>query len=1722
MESMDVEQKQSSPGLIEKATANTNQENVIKNNTSFIKSSDGYTNNFAANVQNSSNLKRNNSAKSRINKSLYLQLHRQASHPCTSTVDKLKGRYEATDNAKANLVTDYTANRTITTENVNTSQILAKVEEPSRNSVQPSATVEEPRITPAELEGPSPEQALSKTKSNIEKLQKSLASKLSNNTIQHLRNKYSPASFGYPKSSLRTNTPKKVQFSENLSKIPLPTPRVSILSKEQAPPKTSGKEIIHSVIVKEVSISPVESKQEFANVKDENSNVVGAQTVPVETKPVPPEEFVEIPGVELEVQYDNIKFAEPEDKHFIVRRCSSEDSIEKLESFLSDFVMDKKTKERKRSNSFRRLLTGGLFGKDKKKSEDNRPKNQKKDNAVFSDNAQNESQVFDRNATHRNTMDSSGTRREPPQRLEEKPPSGPLYYYPSSKSYRRSEERDAYTDMSSSGSFMSNRPPKYSPEHYLPMNNGSTDKPLSYNGVNRYLDTSSSSSNTIDFDNRNCTYQNALIAQAEMRQIRENQSRLQHNISKKNVSDNGSDTSGKSSDSPERFRESPLHTSKNMQLVKPKAVIPINTDRPLPNPYHFEKIHNTENYENLELSQTLNRNLNLGASKPCPDKSNLYNKDTGGQVVVDEVYGTVFDSISPRSVNEKSSLSPSKLKLPPNREKVELQPRLRSPIPQAKVSTDKIIATELLRSKRSPTPVRELSERYNSPTRPSSYQGPTVYENSFQFPSRISTPVRNKAEYMQLNYEEPPKPPQNYLQAAEWHKTQRELDKSPAIEAPQTVTTDVMVHTNPLESQRYSTPPSPAVRPKNPLHGSSPTKYTPSPNNTTSPLMLQIQRNSPSPTAKQEILQNVEAFYWRELRKLKDKEEQDLFNYRHRQMQVYGYVEDPVLSRRSRSVSPGIQRGRRSLSLPRDGRPTQQPPRPPVHNHEPIPEGRPVIAKRPIPLPTDARPVQRNPNFIRNTFERSTIGPIGLNRPDDFQRHRQTTPIFKRGSLTAPPPESPYQMGKKVSFSSNQNATSWPTKNGFTKSPPTRRLDREMPLEDDVFLPSSPVARVEYVQRSPQYHPDYTDGRGVRQNEPVYGNGSKKITVSNKVCDIYGQIHDSRQRPAESPRDYGWNQDEAPSYGQIRNSGLVYGQLQAPNGYNSVRPNPQQNFVRGSRLTASVNDMYRRYPAENVQYVESRPKGGGVRYFHEQGPQRPLPPVPERHDSRAISVRKLIRGYVPVSDNESGSEAGEVQRILRSGSQQRSYNVIEEEWNSDGKSGRASGNESGGGRGENEGEVKSGRSRSARRDDPRRHTLSGDQHYNMSGQGGPLSRTMDLEGQFPRGYPPSSNAMLFDDDPGIMSEVETSSTGFRRGGKQRSSLPVVRTPSKTLERPLGLVFLQYRNETKRALLPNEITSIDTVKALFVRSFPKQLSMEYLDSPLVKIYIHDSSKDMFYELEDVRSHLREIRDRSVLRLFESTDVSGGLPMGGVGIPGGVGHFEDPSYFSEPEFDSEYQHQHIHKSKGSTGKGAPYYMGSTTSLPRTGPLLRPYSPAVGTLPPDRLKTLPAGNGYMSSPERGSRGYEDPYYSQYTTRSGSITPVIDEEVSDTELLDEQYSLYGVKLPSGGPRGVRSQFPGPAAAPYDTTRANYNRLRVEHMERQLANLTGLVQKALTQTPPSRDFLAPPGRDSYRSDKSVSFEKSVSFSDEPPDMNSPKQHSPQHAGKQKKVFMHV
>ncbi|XP_022246289.1 coiled-coil domain-containing protein CG32809-like isoform X3 [Limulus polyphemus] len=239
--------------------------------------------------------------------------------------------------------------------------------------------------------------------------------------------------------------------------------------------------------------------------------------------------------------------------------------------------------------------------------------------------------------------------------------------------------------------------------------------------------------------------------------------------------------------------------------------------------------------------------------------------------------------------------------------------------------------------------------------------------------------------------------------------------------------------------------------------------------------------------------------------------------------------------------------------------------------------------------------------------------------------------------------------------------------------------------------------------------------------------------------------------------------------------------------------------------------------------------------------------------------------------------------------------------------------------------------------------------------------------QGPNSYQPPPS--VYEDDPGIMSEVETAATGFRRAIKARSSLPIVRTPSKTQERPLGMVFLQYRSETKRALLPNEITTLDTVKALFVRSFPKQLTMEYLDSPHLHIYIHDPSKDMFYELED----LRDIRDRSVLRIYEQDVNSGGMHSS---------FDQDLSYFSEPEFDSEYQHQHIHRAKGaksSPNPGSTYYnthnpyppVSCAQTLP-LGTSLRAFSPspsegrqkAQPITTPSYSQTMPRGSTQLLS--------------------------------------------------------------------------------------------------------------------------------------------------------------
>uniref|UniRef100_A0A0N5B2E0 AIP3 domain-containing protein n=1 Tax=Strongyloides papillosus TaxID=174720 RepID=A0A0N5B2E0_STREA len=80
----------------------------------------------------------------------------------------------------------------------------------------------------------------------------------------------------------------------------------------------------------------------------------------------------------------------------------------------------------------------------------------------------------------------------------------------------------------------------------------------------------------------------------------------------------------------------------------------------------------------------------------------------------------------------------------------------------------------------------------------------------------------------------------------------------------------------------------------------------------------------------------------------------------------------------------------------------------------------------------------------------------------------------------------------------------------------------------------------------------------------------------------------------------------------------------------------------------------------------------------------------------------------------------------------------------------------------------------------------------------------------------------------------------------------------------GVIFVQYNDETKRALLPPKLNSIEQLKNIFLKAFP-YLSSQYLNLSYVKIYIQDSTdkSQVFYELDD----LRDVKDRCILKIRE---------------------------------------------------------------------------------------------------------------------------------------------------------------------------------------------------------------------------------------------------------------
>ncbi|XP_019725029.1 sickle tail protein homolog isoform X2 [Hippocampus comes] len=193
-----------------------------------------------------------------------------------------------------------------------------------------------------------------------------------------------------------------------------------------------------------------------------------------------------------------------------------------------------------------------------------------------------------------------------------------------------------------------------------------------------------------------------------------------------------------------------------------------------------------------------------------------------------------------------------------------------------------------------------------------------------------------------------------------------------------------------------------------------------------------------------------------------------------------------------------------------------------------------------------------------------------------------------------------------------------------------------------------------------------------------------------------------------------------------------------------------------------------------------------------------------------------------------------------------------------------------------------------------------------------------------------------------MSEVDAP-IGFTRGSRVRASLPVVRSTNQTKDRSLGVLYLQYGDETKQIRMPNEITSIDTVRALFVSAFPQMLTMKMLESPSVAVYVKDDMRNVYYELSDVRN----ITDHSCLKVYH----------------------KDPaqafSHGPRPANDDARTHGDMVNPLRQPPGGPPPHHPLQATLPSSphSPSRIPFSPRQGslpgngTVPRERLSTAPA---------------------------------------------------------------------------------------------------------------------------------------------------------------------
>lgn len=914
----------------------------------------------------------------------------------------------------------------------------------------------------------------------------------------------------------------------------------------------------------------------------------------------------------------------------IVRRSDSEESIAKIREELSAFTLDPNM-EKKKKNNFRRIFSV-FSNKDRKKKSEEKNKSQNKDNAgMYSENFQNESHTFTRQSPYRHTTggDSYSTKQNPStvklQRSDSdaKVPN-PYVEQQLEREYAQkhidqfNKFKESFENVSSHVSNSANK------ERYTTM-----DKPIIKNhqpnnsymhmpDIRKYIDTSSSAS-TSESDRSN-PYQSESFKPNQQRQQTNT-----NNIEERNHANSLTRINDSRRDTPPRL----LETKQDVRLVNPKALIPINSERALPNPY--QNVHPRSPGESPQQSltrmsqtdsspyQTMNSPRNLAPNRPN----------------FNETYGTVFDSLensSQRSSSRASfspkdqqkvprspSLEPSKLKLPPNREIVPLSPRVRSPIPSEYVSTEKLIATELLKTRRSPVPVQKISKNV-SPTHRRldlDLDYPDNIDNISKDSLIVSTdnlsakpPPGSRQQHLKLPMENGRMGSENYRLSQASPSTIENLyrvSQASPVGSADKIITNAQVHIN--------SPVNRTPTPNNSMHNLSlsPVRSTNGSIRPSTPLGMK-RNESPKTPQKEDMRKSVEAYYWKEIKKMKDQENYDLYmlQMQYGNMYPYGYAEEPASVRRSRSLSPSANRnGRRSLSLPRDVKGPMNPGPGGRLYANAIPENRAVTHQmhpRSIQQLQFQQQQEQQKYFTRNTPERRTVDGTNF-RKTESNTDSLYKPIFKRGSLNVPVQQTMDDtLKRKVSFSgsTDQNVQSWPTKNGFTKSPPQRRIDRNQSQgSDDVFMPNIPNDNRYQYQTNQRNEPIkealyYNSKRDLPgpNGEPFYISKSNQNPLYMPQRQIaegpYSQeqlyVSKNNQNPLYSQRIpqqeevlYGQPRDAIPSQAPaprlVRHGSIQMGEEMYRNRMGPRRTSYQNNNMIRPGVSSTPN------PSQEVQYL---------------------------------------------------------------------------------------------------------------------------------------------------------------------------------------------------------------------------------------------------------------------------------------------------------------------------------------------------------------------------------------------------------------------------------------------------------------------------------------------------------------------------------------------------------